>query len=35
MDLSATQIYEDENFPLTQEISHALEKEKLVQVNYN
>lgn len=35
MDLSATQIYEDENFPLTQKISHALEEEELVQVNYN
>lgn len=33
MDFSATQIYEDESFPLTQKIS--LEEEELMQVNYN
>lgn len=32
MDLSATQVYEDEEFPLTQKISHALKKEESVKV---
>lgn len=35
MDLSTTQVYEDEDFPFTQKISHALEEEEPVQVNYN